>query len=45
MAENRAMPKNQAPKGGPGHGPKMAFGKPQNVKGTFTRIFKYLGGY
>ena len=45
MAENRAMPKNTAPKGGPGHGPRMAFGKPQNVKGTFTRIFKYLGGY
>jgi len=40
--------KRTAPAGKPmGPGPKGrgGFGKPQNVKGTFRRIFKYLNGY
>ncbi len=50
MAENRNMPKSMPPKGGRGghggHGrPGMAFGKPDNIRNVFGRIFKYLRGY
>jgi len=46
MAENNKQQNAPARQvGGGPRGPRNAFGKPENVKGTFLRIFKYLNGY